>query len=560
MSRVLIALVALLAPVVWARDFNTAPALANPGGATVISVSTVSALQNAVANLQSNQIIEIADGTYTLTQSLFVNYGTAVTLTNIGIRGASRNPAACVIQGNGMGGSIPHGIHLSRVNGCLIADLTIRNVHNHAIQLAGEHNVSHVRMYNLRLYDTGEQFVKGSATAWGQGADFGIVEYCELRYTAQGTNYTNGVDIHGGEGWVIRHNRFENVNLIPGGIGPAILMWNGSSNTIVEGNTFINCETAIALGLVDRAAPQTDHSGGIVRNNFIWRSGGTVTGMDTPDCSILIWDSPNTKVLHNTIIQNGSYASGIEYRFSTTGAVIRFNLMDCTVLDRGGGTGGNTVGNNVGNAQAGWFVNASGGANLRLGASAPASVVDAATALADASDDYDGFARPAGSAPDIGAAERNGAPPAPTAPAAPTGCGVQSLGSLQIRVTWTDASHNEDGFRIERSDAGGAFAGAGTVAPGVVTFTDTGLTDGVSYTYRVVAFNAAGDSAPSNTGSATAVAGAPTAPPVGGNGGGGGGGCVAGPVRAPALSVLVVVALALLLRASNLHAWPKRSR
>lgn len=548
MLRVLIALAGLFAPMLCAKDFNTAPTLANPSGTTVVSVSTVSALQNAVANLQSNQVIEIADGTYTLTQSLFVNYGTAVTLTNIGIRSASRNPAACIIQGNGMSsttGTIPHGIHLSRVNGCLVADLTIRNVYYHAIQLAGDGCVN-TRFYNLRLCDTGEQFIKGSATGYGLGADSGIVEYCELKYTTQGTDYTNGVDIHGGEGWIIRHNRFEKVNLIPGGIGPAVLMWNGSSNTVVEGNTFINCECAIALGLVDRAAPQTDHSGGVVRNNFIWRGSGSITGIDSPDCSILVWDSPNTKVYHNTILQNGSYASGIEYRFSTSGAIIRFNLMDCTVLDRGGGTSGNTVSNNVGNAQAGWFVNATGGTNLRLSASAPASVLDAATTIADVSDDYDGNARPAGSAPDMGANERNASPPAPTAPAAPTGCGAQSLGGLQIRVTWTDASSNETGFRIERSDAGGAFASAGTVAAGVVTFTDSGLTDGVSYTYRVVAFNTVGDSAASNTSSATASASAPPSPPVGNNGsGGGGGGCV---VAGPGALPMLFCALALLRR------------
>jgi len=528
MRRVFIALVALFAPVLLAKDFNTAPALANPSGTTVVSVSTVSALQNAVANIQSGQIVELADGTYTLTQSLFVNYGTSVTLTNIGIRSASRNPANCIIQGNGMAGSIPHGIHVSRVNGMLIGDLTIRLVQNHAIQVAGESNVSNVHFYNLRLIDTGEQFIKGSSGGYGIGADTGIVEYCEFKYTTQGTTYTNGVDIHGGDGWIIRHNRFEKVNLIPGGIGPAILMWNGASNTVVEGNTFINCECAIALGLVDRAAPQTDHSGGIIRNNFIWRAGGTVTGIDTPDCSILVWDSPNTKVYHNTIIQNGSYASGIEYRFSTTGAIFRFNLMDCTVLDRGGGTSGNTVNNNVASAQASWFVNASAGVNLRLSASAPASVVDAASAVADVSYDYDGNARSAGAAPDIGASERNGAPPAPTAPTAPTGCAAQSLGGLQIRVTWTDASNNETGFRIERSDAGGAFASAGTIGAGVVTFTDSALTDGVAYTYRIVAYNAVGDSTASNTAVATASTTAPTAPPAGSNGAGGGGGCVAG--------------------------------
>lgn len=519
MTRALLLLLLVASPLA-ALDYTTAPTLANPAGTTVVSVATVSALQTAVANLASNQVIELADGTYTLTQSLFVNYGGASTLSNVGIRSASRNPAACIIQGAGMSGAIPHGIHVSKVNGMLIADLTIRLVANHAIQLAGENGVSNVRMYNLRLHDTGEQFIKGTTSGYGAGSDNGIVEYCLLSYTTQGTTYTNGVDIHGGDGWTIRHCRFERVNVIPGGIGPAVLMWNGSSNTLCEGNTFINCETAIAYGLVDRTAPQTDHSGGIIRNNFIWRASGTPTGVDAPDCSILVWDSPNTKVLHNTIIQTGSYANAIEYRFSTTGAEFRYNLCDAAVSDRGGGTSSNTAAGNVTSAVSGWFVAASSG-NLRLSASAPATVVDAASAHADAPLDYDASVR--GSAPDVGAHEYNAAP---SVPAAPTGCSATALSGLQVQVTWNDASANETGFRIERS-TGGAFSTAGSVAAGVETFTDSGLTDGQTYTYRVVAFNATGDSSASNTDDATAVLTAP----VGSGGtsaGGGGGGCSTG--------------------------------
>lgn len=508
-----------------ARDYTAAPALANPGGVTVVSVSTAAQLQNAVSNIADNQIIELADGTYTLTQSLFFNAGATVTRTNIGIRSASRNPAACIIQGNGMSsstGTIPHGIHVSKTSGMLIADLTIRNVYYHAIQLAGETGVTGVRIYNCRLLDTGEQFIKGSASGFGGGSDNGIVEYTLMKYTTQGTTYTNGVDIHGGDNWIIRHNRFELVNLIPGGIGPAVLMWNGCSNTVCEGNTFINCETAIAFGLIDRAAPQTDHAGGVIRNNFIYRASGTPAGVDTPDCSILIWDSPNTKCLHNTILQSGSYANGIEYRFSTTGAEIRYNLLDCAITDRGSGTSANTVGNNVINAQASWFV-APGSGNLRLNASAPAGVVDAAASHASVSDDYDGNARPAGTASDMGACENNATPPTPTTPSAPTNCAAVALAGLRISVSWTDTSSNETGFRIERSVSGGAFTTLTTAAANATSHLDTGLTEGVPYSYRVIASNTVGDSAASNTATATATSSAPS----GGGGSGGGGGCSA---------------------------------
>lgn len=40
--------------------------------------------------------------------------------------------------------------------------------------------------------------------------------------------------------------------------GPSILMWRGSPDTIVERNTFVNCQREIAFG---------HHSGGVIRNN-----------------------------------------------------------------------------------------------------------------------------------------------------------------------------------------------------------------------------------------------------------------------------------------------------
>src|SRR5262249_11934519 len=67
-----------------------------------------------------------------------------------------------------------------------------------------------------------------------------------------------------------------------------------------------------------------------------------------------------------------------------------------------------------------------------------------------------------------------------------------------MNVTWTDTSDTETGFRIERNssaeEAAAAWVVAGTVGAGETSFTDTGLTSGVTYSYRVIAFNDAGDS------------------------------------------------------------------
>lgn len=138
-------------------------------------------------------------------------------------------------------------------------------------------------------------------------------------------------------------------------------------------------------------------------------------------------------------------------------------------------------------------------------------------------------ARPSDGTLDIGAFEYdNGG--APTAPAAPSTCTATAVSGLSIQVGWSDNSGNETGFKLERDDGSG-FVQIQLLAANATSFTDTGLSDGVQYSYRVRASNAVGDSAYSNTASATAAV-TVTPPPSGGSsggGGGGGGGCSSGP-------------------------------
>jgi hypothetical protein len=106
------------------------------------------------------------------------------------------------------------------------------------------------------------------------------------------------------------------------------------------------------------------------------------------------------------------------------------------------------------------------------------------------------------------------APPAP--PAAPSALSATAASSSQINLAWTDNSNNESNFRIERCQGAGCtnFAQIATVGANVTVFNDTGLTASTSYSYRVRASNAGGDSGYSNTASATTQAGAtiPNAP------------------------------------------------
>ena len=74
----------------------------------------------------------------------------------------------------------------------------------------------------------------------------------------------------------------------------------------------------------------------------------------------------------------------------------------------------------------------------------------------------------------------------------------------QLQLAWTDNSNNENGFKIERKPGTtGTFSQIAAVGVNVTTYTDTNLTDGATYCYRLAAFNSAGTSAYSAEGCGT---------------------------------------------------------
>ena len=95
------------------------------------------------------------------------------------------------------------------------------------------------------------------------------------------------------------------------------------------------------------------------------------------------------------------------------------------------------------------------------------------------------------------------ATPASSTPAAPTSLTAAVVNKTRIQLTWVDTSNNETGFRVERSINGGSYAEIGTTGANVTSITNTGLTRGVTYYYRVRAYNASGNSTYSNVASAT---------------------------------------------------------
>ncbi|MEM7244945.1 MAG: hypothetical protein AAF533_06345 [Acidobacteriota bacterium] len=378
-----------------------------PPTGTTVDVATESELQDAVRNLTSGTTILIADGDYTLTNTLVIDG-----VSDVAIRSASGNREAVILRGRGMNNSdywpVPHVFLVQDVTNLLIADLTAQDVWFHAVQVAGEHGPSFVTLRNLHLKDAGEQLVKGSSGDSGAGlyADDCRVECCLIEFTDRARSfYTNGVDVLAGARWVVADNVFRNIRAPVGELaGPTVLFWRNSIDTIVERNLFLECDRGVALGLSTpdpsraRDGDDTyDHQGGIVRNNMFYRSAGSPTG----DVGLAVAHCRDYSIVHNTVLLNGSFDWTIEYRFAVSDGVVANNLTDGRIAQRGGASG--MLAGNVTTAVPADFVDAAGG-DLHLAPGA-ATAIDAAVTGFGVASDYDGESRSLDAAPDVGADE-----------------------------------------------------------------------------------------------------------------------------------------------------------
>jgi hypothetical protein len=98
-------------------------------------------------------------------------------------------------------------------------------------------------------------------------------------------------------------------------------------------------------------------------------------------------------------------------------------------------------------------------------------------------------------------------------PVAPSNLTATADSSSEIGLRWQDNSDNEGGFKIERKTApSDTWSEITTVTANAYVHHDLGLTPSTTYTYRVRAYNMAGDSAYSNEASTTTFGPPPAAP------------------------------------------------
>lgn len=164
----------------------------------------------------------------------------------------------------------------------------------------------------------------------------------------------------------------------------------------------VDCYQGIAFGNASHSS--SDHNGGIVRNNIIYAS-------QPHDVVIEMVHAQGWLVAHNTAFLLNAAPGltwGMEARFSDSEGTFAYNLTNLSIWhDRDGASG--TATGNVTNAQTSWFVNSDAG-DLHLLSTASAAI-NQATFLASVFDDFDGYPRPIGSSPDVGADEFGILPP-----------------------------------------------------------------------------------------------------------------------------------------------------
>src|SRR5204862_8250693 len=185
-------------------------------GLRIVNVSTEPQLQSALANLQNGDTVLLANGTYYLTSSLYVNGR-----NNVTIRGAAGSTNV-VLAGRGMDstnyGNVPFGIWSNSTN-TTVAHLTIRDTYDNEIIFNPGAQSPHI--YCVRLLNAGSQFIKSnpSDVNAGLGVDNGVVEYSWFEYTGSppgdhgsGVGYFNGISAHAAQNWIIRGNLFKNLH------------------------------------------------------------------------------------------------------------------------------------------------------------------------------------------------------------------------------------------------------------------------------------------------------------------------------------------------------------
>jgi len=306
-----------------------------------ISINSVTQLKRELRNANKSKghvSLNLEDGVYQLGQTLNIK------ADHIALTSKSGHPENVILQGGKIKNAGTPVLIKIFANHFSIDSITLKNAKAHLLQIAGEHNADYPVIKNCILQDSYQQLVKISYDRKNRpeiSADFGLIENSTFQYTnGMGPNYyIGGIDLHAGNSWIIRNNKFKDIASPGRSISEhAVHAWNNAYNTIIEHNIIEDCDRAIGFGLFTRKKHPSivfGHRGGIIRNNLILHKNNNDPFADV---GIILEDSAGTLIENNRIWMEHNYPNAIEYRFpSTQNVIINNNITNKNIVSRNGG-------------------------------------------------------------------------------------------------------------------------------------------------------------------------------------------------------------------------------
>ena len=280
----------------------SAPTLPPPAG-EVIHVTTVDELFAAAGCVRPGGTILIADGHYLL-PTVF-----AIGTDDVCVRSASGDRDAVVLDG----GQSEHNelFAFTECHRVTVADLTIRNMIQNGFKLNANigRSVGAVTIHNCVVHNIWQRGFKGvsgpeadddrglpvrPAGGGGPSRARRFVDDCVIRYCLFHNdrpkrlddepyerdnpdrfdgNYIAAIDVMSARNWRVHDNVFVGIRGRTGGARGAIFFWQGSEDVRIEGNSIVDCDSGMWLGL-SWAPDDTRHCVRYtVRDNTITRPG-----------------------------------------------------------------------------------------------------------------------------------------------------------------------------------------------------------------------------------------------------------------------------------------------
>lgn len=318
-------------------------------------------IRTIVLNAPEGSTIIFNSGHYRIGQTIFVNQD------NITLISRARHRDSVLLDGNMAGAplvpsSFTNEVLALRGNNTTVAHISICHARDHGIHAYPSSSATEdkkgLHLYDIRVFDCGQQLIKVNSNGnvdnlhW---IDEGVLECSLIEFVDNSVMeehsdyfYTGGIDVHGGNQWVLRHNTFQNIERDATLMEHAIHFWSKSRGTIIENNRFINVYRAIGFGMkteesgtIERHyddqlgdAPYFDHINGIIRNNVLYNESGIHL-----ESGIELMNVHNVQVYNNTIFSEDQPFNSLEYRWPNSTVIIKNNLLSHTIMPRNGAQG-----------------------------------------------------------------------------------------------------------------------------------------------------------------------------------------------------------------------------